>query len=125
MTTKYSMDQKHILDDDKSGHHNKNSRKEETRYEQIEKKYHDLYEKIPCLLRSVTLDGIIFACNELYTNKLGYTKNDVIGKSVYEHTAEQSIHILKEEIENWKKTQKISNSEIWMKKKMVLFSRFF
>ena len=111
---KTGMDQKRTLDD-KFGHHDENLLKD--RYEQIEKKYHDLYEKIPCLLRSVTLDGIIFACNELYTNKLGYTKNEVIGKSVYEHTAEQSIPILNEEIDNWKKTQIISNKEIWMKKK--------
>ncbi|WP_133121027.1 PAS domain-containing sensor histidine kinase [Candidatus Nitrosotalea bavarica] len=114
MATKSEIGQKRTLYD-KSGSHNENSSK--VQYGQIEKKYHDLYEKIPCLLRSVTLDGIIFACNELYLNKLGYEKNEVIGKSVYEHTANQSMLTLQEEIENWKQTQTISNREIWIKKK--------
>lgn len=114
MTMKIDMDQKRTSDN-KFSHHSENLLKDQ--YEQIEKQYYDLYEKIPCLLRSVTLDGIIFACNDLYANKLGYTKNEVIGKSVYEHTAEQSIRILKNEIDNWKKTQIISNKEIWMKKR--------
>jgi PAS domain S-box-containing protein len=114
MATKAEIGQKRTLYD-KSGPHNESSSK--VQYEQIEKKYHDLYEKIPCLLRSVTLDGIIFACNELYLNKLGYEKNEVIGKSVYEHTANQSMLTLQEEIENWKQTQTISNREIWIKKK--------
>ena len=114
MTTRSSINQKHTLDD-KFSHHSKDLL--EVKNIQIEKQYYDLYEKIPCLLRSVTLDGIIFSCNESYANKLGYTKNEVIGKSVYEHTAEQSIPTLNEEMDNWKKTQIISNKQIWMKKK--------
>ncbi len=107
MATKPGMEQNRIPDSNSS----------KIQYEQIEKKYYDLYEKIPCLLRSVTLDGIIFACNELYLKKLGYEKNEVIGRSVFEHTAKQSILVLQEEIVNWTKTQNISNREIWMQKK--------
>ena len=109
MTTKPGSNQSHILDSSQSS--------SQVQYGQIEKKYHDLYENIPCMLRSVTLDGIIFACNELYLQKLGYEKDEVIGKSVFEHTAKQSLLELQEEIVNWKQTQKISNREIWMQKK--------
>ncbi|MGB9124082.1 MAG: PAS domain S-box protein [Nitrosotalea sp.] len=109
MTTKPDSDQDRI--------HDSNQSLSYAQYGQIEKKYHDLYENIPCMLRSVTLDGIIFACNELYLQKLGYKKDEVIGKSVFEHTAKQSLLELQEEIVNWKQTQKISNREIWMQKK--------
>ncbi len=109
MTTKPDSDQDRI--------HNSSQSLSYAQYGQIEKKYHDLYENIPCMLRSVTLDGIIFACNELYLQKLGYKKDEVIGKSVFEHTAKQSLLELQEEIVNWKQTQKISNREIWMQKK--------
>ena len=107
------MDKKRILDDKPTTGENLS----QIQSEQIEKKYHDLYENIPCLLRSVTLDGIIFSCNELYLQTLGYKRDEVIGRSVFEHTAKQSIIALQEEIVNWKKTEKISNREIWMQKK--------
>jgi PAS domain S-box-containing protein len=83
----------------------------------LNQKYQDLYEKTPCLLRTVSLDGIIFACNELYAKKLGYQKSEVIGKSIFEHTAENSIKQLESEIDAWKVTREIANVEIWMKRK--------
>ncbi|MFZ0183922.1 MAG: PAS domain S-box protein [Nitrosotalea sp.] len=113
MATTPGMDKKRILDDKPTTGENLS----QIQSEQIEKKYHDLYENIPCLLRSVTLDGIIFSCNELYLQTLGYKRDEVIGRSVFEHTAKQSIIALQEEIVNWKKTEKISNREIWMQKK--------
>jgi PAS domain S-box-containing protein len=83
----------------------------------MEQKYMDLYEKTPALLRSVTIDGIITDCNEAYARYLGYAKKDVIGQSIFEHTAEKSIEDLKDELEKWKKTKVISNKEIWVKRK--------
>ena len=79
--------------------------------------YRDLYENTPALLRSVTMDGIITDCNKSYAKHLGYTKNEIIGKSLFDHTAEKSIEDLKNELKQWKKTQVISNSEIWVKRK--------
>lgn len=79
--------------------------------------YQDLYDKTPCLLRSTTVEGIIFACNEFYAEKLGYQKNEVVGRSIFEHTAEKSIKTLRGEMERWKTANQISNVEIWMKRK--------
>ena len=79
--------------------------------------YQDLYDKTPCLMRSTNVDGIIIACNEFYAKKLGYQKNEVVGKSIYEHTAQKSVKILKNEMERWKTAGKISNVEIWLKRK--------
>ncbi|MDE1769009.1 MAG: PAS domain-containing sensor histidine kinase [Thaumarchaeota archaeon] len=82
-----------------------------------EQRYRDLYENTPALLRSVTIDGIIADCNQAYAKHLGYTKEEVIGKSIFDHTAEKSIESLKNELIQWKKTQMISSNEIWMKRK--------
>src|SRR5574337_609831 len=79
--------------------------------------YQDLYDKTPCLMRSTNVDEIIITCNKFYAKKLGYQKNEVVGKSIYEHTAQKSVKILKNEMERWKTTGKISNVEIWLKRK--------
>lgn len=86
-------------------------------YGVLEPRYKDLYDKTPCLLRSVTADGIIFACNKFYAEKLGYTKDEVIGKSIYDHTGEQSVKTLRDAMAHWKNTEEKTNVEIWMKRK--------
>lgn len=86
-------------------------------YGLLEQNYQDLYEKTPCMLCSTTVDGIIFACNEFYAKKLGYKKNEVIGSSIFDHTAEKSIRKLLDEIEHWKTSENISDIEIWLKRK--------
>ncbi len=82
-----------------------------------EKKYRDLYENSPDLLRSINSDGIIIDCNKSYAKSLDYTKKEIIGKSIFEHTAERSREELREGIEEWQKTGKISNKEIWLQRK--------
>lgn len=79
--------------------------------------YQDLYDKTPCLMRSTNVNGIIIACNEFYANKLGYQKSEVVGKSIYEHTAQKSVKTLRNEMMRWKTDGKITNVEIWLKRK--------
>ena len=83
----------------------------------IEKKYRNLYEHSPDLLRTIDLYGIITDCNESYAKNLGYTKEEVIGKSVTDHTAERSYVAIADSVSEWKSTGKISNHEIWLKRK--------
>lgn len=82
-----------------------------------EKKYKNLYDKSPSLLRSVTTEGILTDCNEAYAKSLGYTKEEAIGMSLFDHTAERSMENMRNDLKNWKKTQNISHTEIWMKRK--------
>ena len=86
-------------------------------YDFLKQNYQNLYDKTPCLLRSTTVDGVIFACNEYYAEKLGYRKNEILGRSIFEHTAERSIKTLRDEMERWKMTNEISNVEVWLKRK--------
>ena len=82
-----------------------------------EKKYRSLYEYAPDLLRSISEDGIILDCNDNYTNSLGYTKDEVIGKSIFEHTSKKSLKELSKGMEKWKKTDRIINQTIWLTRK--------
>jgi PAS domain S-box-containing protein len=82
-----------------------------------EKKYRNLYEYSPDLLRSISEDGIILDCNDNYAKSLGYTKNEVIGASIFEHTAKKSLKELSQGIKEWRKTGKITNRTVWLKRK--------
>lgn len=79
--------------------------------------YRKIYESSPILQRTVDKDGFILSCNTTYAKKLGYTKKQVIGKSIFDHTAEKSINILKSEIKKWKRTHEFLHKEIWLKRK--------
>ncbi len=112
-----SDDEKKSFQNIQSCYAMKNSSTSSSLRDILEQNYQDLYEKTPCMLRSTTVDGIIFACNEFYAEKLGYQKNEVIGRSIFDHTAEKSIQKLLDEIEHWKTSENMSNVEIWMKRK--------
>ncbi|HWY34587.1 MAG TPA: PAS domain S-box protein, partial [Nitrosopumilaceae archaeon] len=84
---------------------------------QMEQKFRALYEKAPGMLRSITTEGILTDCNETYATALGYTKEEVIGKSFYDHTAERSIDDLRENLEAWQKNEQVERKDIWMKRK--------
>src|SRR3989475_374058 len=82
-----------------------------------EGKYRNLYEKTPTLLRTITVEGILTDCNEAYAKTLGYTKEEAVGVSFYEHTAQRSVEDLKSNLDQWKQTQQVSHMDIWMKRK--------
>ncbi|MGB6462934.1 MAG: PAS domain-containing sensor histidine kinase [Nitrosotalea sp.] len=85
--------------------------------EAAEQKYRSLYQKSPVLLRTIDFDGRIMDCNDAYVQTLGYTKEEAISMSLYDHTAEKSLKDMSEEFEEWKKTREISQIEIWLKRK--------
>lgn len=80
-------------------------------------KYRNLYENSPILQRTVNTDGMILECNEKYAKTFGYTKNEIIGKSLFEHAAEQSQQDMRDSFETWKRAGHVENKEIWFKRK--------
>ena len=82
-----------------------------------EKKYKDLYENSPALYRTINTDGTIIDCNKSYAERLGYTKDHVIGHSIFDHTADNDIESMRESFENWKQTGSVNNKEVWLKTK--------
>ena len=82
-----------------------------------EKKYRILYEDLPDLCRTINDEGIIMDCNNAYANSLGYSKEEIIGKTIFEHAAEQSIAAIHDSFETWKERGSVTSREIWFKRK--------
>ena len=82
------------------------------------KKYKELYDGAPDLYRMVNADGILLECNESYWKGLDYSsKEELIGKSVFETTADRSLLAMRDSLDTWKKTGLVFNREIWLKRK--------
>jgi len=54
----------------------------ETALKQSEEKYRDLYDHAPDMYHSLNRDGIIIDCNETEARMLGYSKEEIIGRSI-------------------------------------------
>lgn len=80
-------------------------------------KYRNLYEGSPVLQRTVNTAGIILECNQAYVKNFGHSKDDVLGKSLFDHTAEKSMDDMNKTFETWKKSGRVENMEIWFKRK--------
>src|SRR3989338_5171357 len=87
------------------------------RISSTELKYKKLYDSAPDLYRTTNTSGIILDCNIAYAKSLGYTKEEIIGKSIFEHVDKNSIDLLQDVFTSWKKTGNVKNREIWMKRK--------
>jgi len=55
----------------------------EKQLQRSELKYRAIYDGSPDLQRTVNTDGIIIDCNKKYFESLGYTRDEVIGKSSF------------------------------------------
>ena len=86
-------------------------------HSRAEKKYRDLYENSLALCRTINTNGIIIDCNKSYAERLGYTKEEIIGTSIFKYSANNYIEAMIDSFETWKKTGKVKNREIWLKTK--------
>ena len=80
-------------------------------------KYKNLYDGMPDLCRTINLDGIIIDCNKAYAKSLGYSKGEIIGKSIFDHTAKESLDAMRNSFETWRNTGIVVNREVRLKKK--------
>ncbi|MGB6784815.1 MAG: PAS domain-containing sensor histidine kinase [Nitrosotalea sp.] len=87
------------------------------RYNRAEQKYRSLYDNSPDLLRTINLSGMIIDCNQTYAGTLGYAREEVIGVSIFEHVAENSLDALRESFKIWKTNGSVKDREIWLKRK--------
>jgi PAS domain S-box-containing protein len=67
-----------------------------------EYRYKILYDGIPDFLRTVNRDGIIIDCNMSYANAFGYSKNELVGTSIFENIAKESMDAMRKSFETWK-----------------------
>jgi PAS domain S-box-containing protein len=80
-----------------------------------QKRYMDLYEQSPDLYRTINTDGVILDCNNIYATKLGYSKEEIIGKTIFDHSPENIHQGIMDSFETWKRTGYVRNKEIWIK----------
>jgi len=52
--------------------------------------YKRLYDESPVLYRTINKDGIIINCNKTYAKSLGYSKDELIGTSIFMTTDENN-----------------------------------
>jgi hypothetical protein len=74
-----------------------------------------MYEKTQCMFCSTTADGIVFAYNEFCAKNLGYEKNEIVRKPVFDFVAIQSVDEYENSFPMWKNTGSMSNATIWFK----------
>ena len=77
-----------------------------------EKKYRELYESSPDLYCTTDREGIILDCNKSYSKRLGYTKEEVIGTSIFNYAAD--IKAIKNSFDVWKEAGNVISDEIWL-----------
>jgi len=82
-----------------------------------EKKYRTLYDESPVLYRTINKDGIIINCNKTYTKSLGYSKDELIGSSIFMTIDESSLDAMKNSFETWRSSGRVKNREVWLKRK--------
>lgn len=80
-----------------------------------QKRYMDLYEQSPDLYRTINTDGTILDCNNAYAERLGYSKDEIIGKTIFDHSSEENLQDIKNSFDTWKKAGKVRNKEVWLK----------
>src|SRR5574337_394625 len=80
-------------------------------------RYRVLYDNSPVLQRTVDTSGILIECNQAYVKNFGNFKSDVIGTSLFDHTADKSLGDMRRTFETWKTTGRVENEEIWFKRK--------
>ena len=79
-------------------------------------KYESLYENSPEMYRTVNVDGIIVDCNRAYEAKMGYTKHEIIGRNLTDHTADRSVSDMLINMAQWRISGTCKPVESWMKK---------
>ena len=79
--------------------------------------YEALYEESPVLYRTINSDGIVINCNKTYAKSLGYSKDELIGTSIFMTTDENDLDAMKDSFETWRDTGDVRDREVWLKRK--------
>jgi len=70
----------------------------------------------PIMWRRVNSIGIILDCNSTYATNLGYSKSEILGKSIFEHVPKDSWEDMNNSLKIWFETGKVTDRKITFKK---------
>jgi len=71
----------------------------------------------PIMWRRINSIGVILDCNSTYAANLGYTKSEILGKSIFEHVPKDSWEDMNNSLKTWFKTGKVKDRKIIFKKR--------
>ena len=60
----------------------------------LEQRFRDLYQSTPAMLHTVDVDGCIMAVSDRWLDKLGYTREEVMGRSILDFLSSEAREIL-------------------------------
>lgn len=84
----------------------------------LESKHRRLYDGSPAMHYTVNVEGRILNCNQTYVRALGYaSKGGIVDHSIFEHTAPESLEVMKKSLEEWRSTGSVRNKEILLKRR--------
>ena len=66
----------------------------------------------PIMWRRINSIGIILDCNSTYAVKLGYTKSEILGKSIFAHVPKKSWEDMNDSLKIWFETGKVTDRKI-------------
>ena len=66
----------------------------------------------PIMWRRINSIGIILDCNSTYAANLGYTKSEILGKSIFEHVPKESWETMNDSLKIWFETGKVTDRKI-------------
>ncbi len=90
----------------------------EQKVRESEEKYRDLYDNAPDGYYSVTGNGLIVEVNRTFLEMLGYERDEVVGRMFLDDLlTSDSVALCKVRFPEFKKTGKLMNIELTMKKK--------
>src|SRR5262245_33088804 len=78
------------------------------KYETLER----LFENSSLLYCIVNGQGEILDCNEAYLRRIGYARDESIGKSIFNHVGPNSTVAMQEYLEAWQRKELLENCEI-------------
>ncbi len=97
---------------------NINTRKEiEMALEKSLKKYRNIYSKAPIMMHSLNKDLEIISVSDFWLEKMGYERNEVIGKSPIDFLEDQSKKLFKGHIKRFFRDGEIKNIDYKFQKK--------
>ncbi len=66
----------------------------------------------PIMWRRINCIGVILDCNSTYATNLGYSKSEIIGKSIFEHVPKESWQDMNSSLKIWFETGKVVDRKI-------------
>jgi PAS domain S-box-containing protein len=85
---------------------------------ELESKYKKLYEGSPEMYRTINIHGFIIDCNQAYVDSLQYvSKNEVIGHSIFEHTAPENMDSMHASFREWQLKGTVRGKHIRLRRK--------